>query len=274
MIGELLIVFALLEVYKYIRSLANTRYDQALENGLAILDFERHLRLDFELQMNQWLTEHQLLSRIATEVYQHTHTGFTMTILLWCYLAGPRIYRPARNALILINLVGLAVFFVLPVMPPRLLPDSGFVDTVAVDGYGTAHAGPVSMAPAQFAAMPSLHTAWAIWVMAIAMVLLARYPRLRWLSAIHPLSTAVVIVITANHYILDVVAGAVLAVVAIVLFGMHRPDGEVRFGGQVIRRRDRPEPMPPPDVNGSHDGCRPVAGPRSRASLLFSRRSR
>ncbi|MWK34633.1 hypothetical protein GEV43_11640 [Actinomadura sp. J1-007] len=140
-LGELVIVWLLLEVYGYIRSLAATRRGPALAHGRDILDIERWLHLDVELGANHWLTRHEDLSRVAVNVYQHAHTGLTMSVLMGCYILGPRVYRPARNSLVLMNLVGLAVFFVMPVMPPRLLPDEGFIDTVAVAGFGTTHGG-------------------------------------------------------------------------------------------------------------------------------------
>lgn len=234
--GELLIVFVLLEVYGELRKLADTRYATALSHAQDILRFERFLHLDVELGMNRWLTEHRLPERIASEWYQHTHTWFTIAILLWCYLSGSSIYRPARNSLILINLVGLAIFFAVPVMPPRLIPDAGYIDTVADAGYGVTHSDPITMSPAQYAAMPSLHMAWSLWVMIVAFLLLRRY-RVKWLTIIHPAMTGIVIMATANHYLMDVVAGAAVAVASFVAVGLvWAGEGTPYFGGQLIRR--------------------------------------
>ena len=107
----------------------------------------------------------------------------TLAVLGWCYLRRPDAYRGARNALVLTNVIGLAVFYLYPVMPPRLLPGGGYVDAVAAAGFGSSHTGPV---PAdQYAAMPSLHLAWAVWTASVAMLLLARY-RVRLLLAALP----------------------------------------------------------------------------------------
>ena len=61
--------------------------------------------------------------------------------------------------LVWINGLGMAVFLVLPVMPPRLLPGTSYLDQVAAAGFGSDHGGPVTAD--QYAAMPSLHIAWA-----------------------------------------------------------------------------------------------------------------
>ncbi|QKG24418.1 hypothetical protein ACTIVE_6065 [Actinomadura verrucosospora] len=172
------------------------------------------------------------------------HTGFTMGILLLCYLAGPGVYRPARNALVLTNLAGLVVFFVLPVMPPRLLPDAGFIDSVALAGFGTVHS-PGGVEADQFAAMPSLHMGWAVWVAVVIMALIPRH-RVRWLAMLHPIVTAIVVVVTANHYVLDVIAG--VAVSGAALFGtglVWAGNGTTYAAGQLIKR-NRPAPVPAP----------------------------
>ncbi|MFA1539802.1 phosphatase PAP2 family protein [Actinomadura monticuli] len=235
LVGELAIVFVLLEVYGYVRKMAHTRYEAALSHGREILAIEDHLALDFEVDANRWLHEHHDLAQVAVWLYQHMHTGLTMWVLLACYLFGPDIYRPARNALVLTNLVGLLVFFVLPVMPPRLLPHRGYIDSVAHAGFGTTHSPPV---PAdQYAAMPSLHMAWALWVALVIMTMLHRY-RVRWVFLLHPITTAVVVVVTANHYVLDVVAGVAVAMATVLGTGLvWARSGTAYAGGQLVARK-------------------------------------
>ena len=61
--------------------------------------------------------------------------------------------------------------------------------------------------------MPSLHTAWAVWV---ALTVMAMTPRWRWwvLGWLHVALTVFFVVVTGNHYVIDVVAGAVTVAVA------------------------------------------------------------
>lgn len=58
----------------------------------------------------------------------------------------------------------------------------------------------------QFAAMPSLHLAWAAWCAATVFAL-TRHRWLRILAVCYPVLTAVVVLGTANHYLLDGLAG-------------------------------------------------------------------
>ncbi len=151
--------------------------------------------------------------------YQYSHISGTMAVLTCCYLWFPVMYRSARNSLLITNVVGLTIFVLIPVMPPRLLPNAGFVDTVAAAGFGSNHGGPVE--PAQFAAMPSLHLAWATWVAIVAFAMLRGKPYRGWVF-LYPMLTTVAVVSTGNHYVLDVVAGVVLALGTCTVFGMMR----------------------------------------------------
>lgn len=229
LLGELLVVFLLLHVYDYVKSLESVRMPVALQNGLDVLSAERWLHIDMEHVANQWLATHETTSTLLVWWYQYSHISGTMAVLTCCYLWFPQIYRSARNSLVLTNCVGMLVFVLLPVMPPRLLPGAGYVDSVAVAGFGHSHGGPVE--PAQFAAMPSLHLAWATWVAIVAFAMLRSQSK-RGLVFIYPTLTGISVVTTANHYVLDVVAGVALALVTCWIFGLYRhvrrPEPEVQ----------------------------------------------
>ena len=99
-------------------------------------------------------------------------------------------------------------------MPPRLLdprstpssPRYGFVDTLAKDpAFWSFNSGAVSKISNQFAAMPSVHCAWALWC-ACALVPRLKHVWAKVLAALYPVTTVTVIVVTANHYFLDAVA--------------------------------------------------------------------
>lgn len=212
LVGELLIVFVLLRVYDMARAKAEVRKLPAIANGETILDLERWLRLDVELAMNLWVTSQERLSLLCSHLYQFAHVSVTLSVLGWCWWRRPELYRSARNALVTINVIGLTVFLLLPVAPPRLLPGYGYVDSVAQAGFGTTHGGPI---PAdQYGALPSLHLAWAIWATIIATRMLAPSARRHW-CWLYPVTITVIVVVTGNHYLLDAVAGTAVALCAL-----------------------------------------------------------
>ena len=201
----------LLVVYDRIRALAHVQRVVAREHGFAILELEHDFRVEVEPALNRWLTAHAFLARSAVDYYQYLHIAVAMTLLVACYVFRPREYRPVRNALLVINAIGLAAYALFPVAPPRLLPGSGFIDTVARAGFGAHHSATVAVNP--YGAMPSLHVAWAVWVLLVGFTI-TESMWLRCVFVAHPLITALVVVATANHYVLDVAVGIVLAVAA------------------------------------------------------------
>jgi membrane-associated phospholipid phosphatase len=218
LVGELLVVLCLLRVYDFARGRADVRKSEALHYGARLLQLERTLHIDIEPAINRWTVEHHPISLIASYWYQFAHLTITLSVLLWVWRWHPAIYRRARNALVVINLVGLTIFLLLPVAPPRLLPGAGFIDADRLAGFGTNNVGPVSADA--YGAFPSLHIAWALWTAVVAFSLL-RHRRFGWLCLGYPLLTFFAIVATGNHYVLDAVAGAVLGLVALKLVGFR-----------------------------------------------------
>lgn len=207
-IGELLVLLLLLWAYDVVRAHAAVRETAALRHGRQLLDLERWLHVDIELAANLWATQQTTLSLAASYWYQFTHLSVTLAVLVWCWWRRAGSYRRARNALVLTNLFGLIFFLLYPVAPPRFLPGFGFVDSVAEAGFGPTHGGPVTAD--QFGAFPSLHLAWAVWTAVVAYRLIS-IKTLRRLWLCYPAITAVVVVLTGNHYLLDVLAGALIA---------------------------------------------------------------
>ena len=225
LVGELAVIAVLLVVYDRVRALADVRSSVAEAHGWSILHAEAVLHLRIEDNLNAWLTRRDLVRILAVDFYQYLHVSVALAVLVVCYLRRPAVYRPVRNALVLTNVVGLAVFAVYPAAPPRLLPGAGFVDSVADAGFSTSH-GPI--AADQYGALPSLHLAWATWV-AIAGFALTRRLAPRVLFVAYPVLTAVVVMATGNHYVLDVVSGVVLGLAATWATGLLSLNWDVRL---------------------------------------------
>ncbi len=217
LLGELLVVLCLLRVYDLIRGQANVRKDDALRYGAQIVRIEHTLHIGVERTINHWTVRHEVVNYITSYWYQYAHITVTLIVLLWCWRWHPSLYRRFRNTLVLINVVGLTVFLLLPVAPPRLLPGAGFVDADRLVGFGSDNVGPVTADA--YGAFPSLHIAWAVWTAVLAYTILRQH-RFSWLILGYPFITLFVIVATGNHYVLDAVAGAVLALAALKVVAM------------------------------------------------------
>lgn len=207
---QLAIGLALFGIYLLVDALRSpARRLSADRNGRHLYRFEQWLHIDVERSLNNWLAPRHLLSVLCNYEYAYTYLLSTLALFVWLYVRHPESFRLARNSFILLNLVAFACFLLYPVTPPRQLAGLGFVDTVSRGAtVGSWGSGLVQDAN-QLAAMPSLHIGWALWVSAILARLTARRS-VQLVSACHVLLTAFVIVSTANHYVLDAVASAVL----------------------------------------------------------------
>jgi hypothetical protein len=269
--GELAIVAFLVLCYDRVRNLAQVRRALSLHDGVQLLGFERHLHIDVELPVNLWLAAHRELAEVASWYYQLAHLTVTLLVLTVCYVRRPAVYPSARNALVLINVIGLVCFWVYPVAPPRLLPGRAFIDVTEMTGVATASS---TSAPNPYAAMPSLHTAWAVWVACVALVLVRR----RWAGmawVLYPVLTVAVIVSTGNHYVLDVVGGVAVAFVGVSVAGLAPPrrrsrDRRRTDAGAATSERLRPgEALPVGLVSaGATSGCGESSDEHSAAVVM------
>lgn len=246
LLRELGIGLAVFAVYLLVDAFPGAgRADTARRNGSALLTLERGLRLDAETPLNRWLAGHHLLAGLANYEYAFSYVLSAFILLFWLLFRRPDVYRWARTSFVWLNLVAIACFALVPVAPPRLLPGGGFVDTVTRGGTIGSWGSPLVRQANQLAAMPSLHIGWALWVSAV-LGLIHGGRRSQALSAVHVALTALVILATGNHYLLDAVGGVLAVVVALWLAGpvLRRAgsagDPRVRPDGAFFLHADSP----------------------------------
>ena len=274
---ELGLLAGLYAVYMLGRAAIGVEVGSAHARGLQILDLESALHLDVEGPMNRAVSALPALGLVFAYLYATLHYLVTPAVLGWTALRHRAGYATARNGLLLATVVGLVMYWLLPTAPPRLL-DVGLVDTMArfsdLGWWGDAASAPRGMESLsnQYAAMPSLHVGWAVWV-AMCLSRHARTALVRRAAWAYPALMAAVVIGTANHYLLDVLAGALCALVGSRLAGLL----------PRARRTPRPEPLrstdehhrrtAPPDHLGERLGHRrpPTALDPDRAGHLRPR---
>jgi hypothetical protein len=85
-----------------------------------------------------------------------------------------------------------------------------------VGGLWSFDSGTMQSISNQYAAMPSLHFAWATWC-CLALLPTVRSRLLRILLVVYPWLTLFAVVVTANHYWLDAAGGASVLLVGYVI---------------------------------------------------------
>jgi hypothetical protein len=212
---ELLIVAWLAWLYDIVTNLAPLRLHVALGHAWGVWHAEQALHLDPELALNHWLVAQHALAQVASYYYDNAHFIVTIGLLAWIWWRRPDIYRPLRNSLALVNVIGFAVFWLYPLAPPRMLTSLGFSDVVAKSNtFGSWHTGSLASSADQLAAMPSLHIAWACWC-GLALWRLSSRRSVRALAIFYPCLTTLVVLATGNHFLYDVLGGLAAIVLAV-----------------------------------------------------------
>ncbi len=209
LIDELTLMFGLYTLWRICGRLSVMGVEGALDRGRDIWRLQRWLHLPDELTMQQWVLPHGWLVQASNVYYASAHATGLGVFLVWLFFRRRDQYPVIRTAFVLLTFSALVVELV-PVAPPRLLPELGFVDTAHLYGQSVyaAAIGPNSFN--QLSAMPSVHVGWAVVVGWYTWKLTTS--RWRWIAVAHCVLTVVVVVVTANHWLLDgIVAVALLA---------------------------------------------------------------
>jgi PAP2 superfamily len=210
---EFAVVMALQGLWQYVGATVRTRTAGAMHRAEQVQQLQNWFHLPSELDVQHAVLAHPWLVQAMNVYYATVHIDGTFLFLFWVWWRHRAAFRAVRNTLVASTLICLLMQMV-PVAPPRLLVNGGFVDTGLQFGqsvYGPYNTGLAS----QLTAMPSIHVAWA-FILAWYLATLVRGP-VRWLGCVHLVVTVLVIVGTANHWWLDGVVAVmvVLAVLAV-----------------------------------------------------------
>jgi hypothetical protein len=217
---ELLLLLAAWVVYSAARVLADGDLHRARETGQRILELEAALGLDVEAAWSTAASTSSTLGLLSSYWYASLHYVVTAAVLVWVYRARHSAYAQVRGALVVSGLLGLVGFLLLPTAPPRLMGNPDLVDVLAryssSGWWGDAASAPKGLGSLtnELAAMPSLHVGWAVWA-AWAVWTLTSSRLVRAGAAGYAVITALVVVVTGNHYVLDVVVGAAVAALSV-----------------------------------------------------------
>ena len=237
--GLILAFYAVYSVVRNTQGSAVVSEARALRNALRVIRWEKLLGIYHEEALQQQFLAWDGFIEFWNLFYGTFHFFVTIFALVFLFRRFPVRYRRWRNTLAVTTALALIGFATYPLMPPRLLPAShGYVDTLRVYGsLWSFDSGAMSKLSNQYAAMPSLHFAWAMWCTLVLVPALKSW----WAKAaaiIYPVFTLFAIVVTANHFVLDAVGGlVVLGLGAAIGFAIA-----ARLEGRSARRSTNPPP--------------------------------
>jgi len=229
---ELSLVALAFLLYFIVRANVVERPELALENSRRLFDLERSLGFAWERSIQ----DHVLDSRLAVRVFNYVYFWLDFPLIavlgLLMYVRRRRQYSFCRDAILASGALALVVYTLFPAAPPRLLPETGLIDTLQRYNNLSYQAQSTSFFVNPYAAMPSLHVGWA-FLLAIGIVwAFGRNRLVLALALLHPAAQWMSTVATGNHYVVDGFGG-----LAVAGFGLAFAIGMDRWGYRYLGAR-------------------------------------
>jgi hypothetical protein len=194
------------------RELAIGGAREAFANSARLVELERAVGLFREERVQDVFGATGASREFFAAYYMLGFGPLLVVSLLWLGLRHRPAYEALRTAL-LVSLAGATVIFVLyPAAPPRLVPGLGIADTVGLSAHDEGSFGGIRFNP--YAAMPSMHVGWSV-LLGLYGARAASRKALRAFFALHPLLMLATVMVTGNHYLVDAVVGAAVALAAV-----------------------------------------------------------
>jgi hypothetical protein len=212
----------------------------AFANAHDVIDLQSRLGLSVhrvELPLQRWAIDTGVIDFF--NMYYRQFKPMLYIAAALCFLLAPVAYRHIRRIFLITTAIAFPMYALYPLAPPRLMTEYGyqFVDSVAIaKGISSTAAGTGSAN--LYAAMPSMHIGWtaiaALWIAAA----------LPWrrigvvIGALHLTIMAATVMITGNHYWLDIAGGLAVVGIAILI--------ERLLPAHITLPRPRSERLPRP----------------------------
>src|SRR6476469_10789941 len=198
--------------YRLVRGLAEGQAGAAFAHARDLISLERGMHLFVEPSIQAWASGSHFVVFGASWLYVNAQGPVTIAALLYLYMRHNSSFYFVRNMFMIAMAIALVGYVVFPTAPPRFLPEWGFVDTVSdLTPVSVSHTSSSMTALFNpYAAVPSMHVAFALMI-GWPLARLARSRIVAGLWLVYPFLITFVIVVTANHFIVDALLGALTA---------------------------------------------------------------
>jgi hypothetical protein len=207
---EVVVVVVSFLIYFVIRGAVVDRAGEAMVRGFNLIKLEQRLHIYQELTMQSWILDHYWLIKLMNWVYFWGHMPLVILAAVWLYIRHRQAYFITRNAFLASGAIGVVIYWLFPVAPPRLIPFAGFIDTMAAFDRVGYNAQEAKAFVNPYAAVPSLHFGWSL-LLGVVVAWVSRKPWAYAFAVVWPAAMFFAVVMTGNHFILDAVAGGIVS---------------------------------------------------------------
>lgn len=214
-IQEAVVVVIAFLVYFFIRGAVVDRAGEALSNGLDLIALERALGFYWELEWQSWIIDEYWAVRVMNWIYFWGHMPLVIVLAVFLFVWHRSTYGLMRTAFLASGAIGVIIYALYPVAPPRLVPFTGYIDTMAVLDRVGYQAQEAQAFVNPYAAVPSLHFGWSMLLGGAFAWVGKRHAWIVFGGVMWPVLMLFSIVMTANHYIIDAAFGAVVSLMGL-----------------------------------------------------------
>jgi hypothetical protein len=218
-VQQLALVVGGIVAYFAVRGLTEGSAEAAGDNASWIYQVERTAGLALENRVQDAAAWSEVLVTFGNWVYIWCHWPLVVGTLIWLLRRHRDDYVELRNALFISGAIGLVIYATFPVAPPRLFSPE-FVDTVTLRSHSYRVLQPPGFTNI-YAAVPSLHFGWNLLV-GRSWVRVGRNRAWTVAGVAMPVAMAWAVVVTANHWAFDVVAGGLVALTGLEIERIRR----------------------------------------------------
>lgn len=232
---EVAFISSVYSIWRLARQLPIANEEGAVERAHQIARLQDWLHIPSELTLQRFVIDHDRLAQFTNWYYAAFHVPGLIIFMVWLFARHREVYQRWRTALALLTAFCLIIRFV-RVAPPRFLGDLGFIDLgtrYGISVYGSVGSGLSD----QYAAMPSIHVAWAA-VVSFG-VFVATTSRWRWFFLLHVVLTTLVVSATGHHWWMDGIVAIGLLAISLRIDTVGRRWGADRRAKQVVVRRNK-----------------------------------
>lgn len=221
--------------------------NEGYAHALRVIQIEQSLGAFFEASLQQIFLPFNLFLKFWNLYYVFGHFAVTIGCILFLAWRFPIQYQKFRSIFFWMNIVGVCFYAIYPLMPPRLVafdciqkpcPNFGFIDTLADERYSIFVNPTKSNSANSYAAMPSMHIAWALCVGLIGLYPLVNKGWIKFLAALYPICMVFCIIITANHFWLDAIGGLVTFLVTYSFYQFVPKEFQIGHGSYLGHEND------------------------------------
>jgi len=123
---ELTLTATVMLAYFLLRGIRPDNVGESVNRSLAIIHLEQRLGVFQEVAWQQAFLDYSWLMQVANWVYAWGHYPVLLAIGVYLLLTDPSRFRFLRNVMVVSGLVGIAIYWLFPTAPPRLMEPHGY----------------------------------------------------------------------------------------------------------------------------------------------------